>query len=237
MTSRRRESALILRDSGIEEIHRRERERLIDICKGTVGECFSRNVHPVRLRVGLLHARPDSSRLAVANVHARLEVRQAEFDGLGFGLDVELIAKPGQFIPWVADVGDWGYGLHISGVRVRGRWIQLIGSPLPPSAWLPMDSQTLPATVTPLTGQILRLPPLRARWPDGAMRAISEGPYLFYRAAEDRIEFRAEIPSDFPCGEDLTPPSVMPPRLRTTPKELFGPDGAPRFEGVYTKGC
>ena len=52
-----------------------------------------------------------------------------------------------------------------------------------------------------------------------------------------KIEFRAEIPSDFDCGEPVTDPVPLPPILQTEASEFFNPDGTARFSTKYTKGC
>jgi hypothetical protein len=56
------------------------------------------------------------------------------------------------------------------------------------------------------------------------------------KAGADGIEFRAEIPSDFACG-DTVPEVPLPPTLRAPASEFFDPDGTARFETKYTKGC
>jgi hypothetical protein len=218
-----------------DETYQHENERLEAICKASTPDCISANFKPVRQRVAVLHLRPNSSSPPVAFVYRTLKLRK---DGtLGFGLDIELVSRPNRFVSWIIDVGDWGYGIHISGVHLRGQWIQAIGPPLPAHSWLATNSPMLSTIVTPLTGEILDLSPLRARWPDGTTRLVRGGSYLIRRVTKRGIEFRAEVPSDFACEENIKPPRVMPPRLWTTPAEFFAPDGSPRFSAAYTKGC
>jgi hypothetical protein len=223
--------------SGVDTLHQQENERLMAMCRTLEADCLSRNMRQIRRRLAVLRAAPDARSPIVAHVHAVLRVNRSPTERLAVGLDVELATEPGVFRSWIADVGDWGYGLYISGAHERGNWVQLIGAPLPQSAWLDAETPTLTATIVPLEHEIVALTEVRAIWPDGGRRAITKGTYLIERVAGGEIRFRAEVPSDFACGENIKPPAIMPPTLRTTPAELFDSAGRPRFTFVYQKGC
>ena len=100
-----------------------------------------------------------------------------------------------------------------------------------------MPSLAVRASVEPLTGNIVEMSPLRADWPDGRSRLTDHGSFLIQKVDGAFIEFRAEIPSDFACGNPVTDPVPVPPTLRAATSEFFNRDGSPRFADKYTKGC
>jgi hypothetical protein len=179
--------------------------------------------------------------------HLYNDPKEEEFETLHVGFDVERRDRPGRLAEWIESIGD--YSTHVSGVRVRGRWVQFFGAALPEDAWLAMSpdpqdpwrsASSDPLRVLhilPLAGEILWLRPLRARWPDGSHRSIARGAYLIQRVTNGTITFREEVETDFDCDQGAKPPRVMPPTLRATPSEFFDSDGSARFEVKYTKGC
>ena len=223
--------------AGADELYQKEYDRLLGICKRYTSACFSQNFSSARRLIAELHSAPNSASAVVGSVHAVLRMRGEQDLGLTIGLDVERTANPGQFAAWIDTVGDWGYGIYVCGVRPRGDWVQLVGAPFPSQAWLPTSSTSLSALVQPIGGEILRLQSVRATLPNGVRGRIPDGQYLIVRSSQTTIEFRAEVPSDMPCGDSIRPPKMMPPTLRTTPTEFFNQDGSPRFAFVYTRGC
>jgi len=138
---------------------------------------------------------------------------------------------------WVSDIGDWGYGLYESGVRVRGDWIQLVGPAFTTASWIKARAHGLYAEGSSIQGDLLRLRAMRASFPDGTQRPVAADVYLIERIRQGVVFFRKEIATDMPCGEDVTAPAVMPPLLHAPAAEFFDPDGTPRFAVEYTKGC
>ena len=138
---------------------------------------------------------------------------------------------------WLDSAGDWGYGIEIPGVRGRGGWIQLFADALPAQSWIRSDAPSFRGEASTIVGALVTLPSLPARFPDGATRRIAPGSYLITRIRGASVWFRAEMASDMPCGEDVTPPEVMPPMLQAHPADLFAPDGTPLFSFTYWRGC
>ena len=150
------------------------------------------------------------------------------------------VPSTGQPLAWPESRLAFDYGLHIAGAHREGQWVRLL-SKIPVDGWLRItDGQagSFFIEVSPLQGEIIALSPMMATWPDGHQRRIDGGSYLVKRLSKTGvIWFRAEIPSDYACGELVTDPVPLPPMLRTEAGQFFNPDGTPRFATVYTKGC
>jgi hypothetical protein len=136
---------------------------------------------------------------------------------------------------WLASVGDWGYGINVPGVRIQGNWIQLFGSPLPSESWV--DGGALMAHAASIEGELVSLPALPATYPDGTTRPIVPGSYLIEQIRDSTVIFRAEVASDYSCGEERRPPAVMPPSLRATAEAFFDSAGLAVFSETYSRGC
>ena len=68
--------------------------------------------------------------------------------------------------------------------------------------------------------------------------SLPSGSYFITRV--DRagvVTFREELDIDMPCGDEVTPPTVMPPTFRAPASAFFDAQGRPRFAVRYTKGC
>jgi hypothetical protein len=69
---------------------------------------------------------------------------------------------------------------------------------------------------------VVDLSSLLATGPDGRKRRIVDGSYLVTSVSKTGVvHFRAEIPSDFPCGEPVTDPVRLPPTFRAGAAEFF----------------
>jgi hypothetical protein len=222
----------------IEEPYQKEYARLAQVCKDSRFDCMKQNLVPFRAPVATVRHAPDPSSPIAGSIVAVMKLQQYEQSGnISFGLDFESANTPGRPVTWINDVGDWGYGIHVAGVRPQGDWIQLIGAPFPASAWIPALGESFSGYVEPLDDQILNLESMQATGPDGTPRTIRRDAYKILSSKAGTIEFRAEVPSDMACGEEVKPPSVMPPTLRAPASEFFRPDGTPRFATKYTRGC
>ena len=73
--------------------------------------------------------------------------------------------------------------------------------------------------------------------PNGLTRPIQPGAYVIEELVNGVVTFRAEVPSDMACGEDVRPPISMPPSLRADAKEFFDAQGRALFSDAYPKGC
>jgi hypothetical protein len=197
--------------------------------------CFAKIDGVRRIRLATLYASPDASSAPVAYLH--LATRRFTW-GANIGVDVERIGASGHFVEWLLSTGDWFYGTYVDGqFRSHGDWIQLLGPAFPSEAWLPRRGQSFEMLVEDMTGGIFHLDSIRAVGADGAVATTAGGDYLITRIHEGVVEFRAEIATDFNCGEPVEAPRVLPPLLRAPAHEFFSSDGAPRFSTKYQKGC
>jgi hypothetical protein len=222
----------------IKQLAKEEFDKLLAACGTHLPRCFEKHFTSARRQIAVLRARPDPASPPVGFVHALL--RLSDEHALEIGLDLELADKRGEFLTWMRTVGDWFYGIYVSGVRVDGDWLQLMEAPLPAAAWVTKASPSLEIDVLPIEGELLGFKPLPASFPDGRRRQIPLGGYLVQRVRDGVVEFRAEVPSVRPCdGRESAkePPKAVPPTLRTPAAELFDPDGTPRFLYMYQKGC
>jgi hypothetical protein len=220
---------------GVEAMQALERARLLALCREDDYACLARRLNPRRRRVATLRAGPSSAAGVVGYVSAVLAVEQGM--GLVVGLAVDTSDTPTRSATWIRNVGDYFYGVHVEGVRPRGEWLELSPLPLLGQAWMSAGEPDLSASVVPLVGEIRDLRPLRATFPDGTRRAIDRGSYLITKVHGRSVEFRAEVESDFDCGENRPRPRVPPPTLRATAADFFDADGTPRFRTKYVKGC
>jgi hypothetical protein len=169
--------------SDVDEMVRVEHDRLLAICKSYSASCFSQHFPGKRQSVAVVHSSPSAASPVVAYVHAVLRPGNKHYGPFIIGLDVELASARGEFKPWMDTVGDWHYGIHVSGVRPRGKWVQLIQAPFPSQAWLSAESSSFAAYVQPIAGEILALQSVRATFPDGSRRRIPDGNYVIMRSS------------------------------------------------------
>jgi hypothetical protein len=203
--------------------------------------CVTKYMKAARYLIAKLYAAPTESSPVVASVFEERKVTaENQFE---FTWTVELTSHAGDRLPWPDAAAVFDYGLHLAGVQRRGDWVRLLTS-IPADGWLRItptpnipDGLPLYVYVEPLNGQIVNLSPLTARWPDGRRELTEQGTYLILNITRAVVEFRAEIPSDFACGETVTDPVPVPPTLRAPTSEFFNRDGTPRFSEAYTKGC
>jgi hypothetical protein len=202
--------------------------------------CRARHIKAARYRIATLHAAPSASSAVVASLYE--ERRVVSGGGLEFEWTVEPTSNPAKRLVWPEAGEAFDYGLHVAGVQRRGNWVRLLTS-IPADGWLPITDPDEPGTmpiyirVSSLADQIVEVSALTASWPDGSRRQIAEGSYLVQRVSGGFIAFRAEIPSDFACGDPVTDPVPLPPTLSARASEFFNPNGTPRFSTKYTKGC
>ena len=202
--------------------------------------CQAKNIKLARYRVATMHAAPSVTSPVVASIY--IETISAT-DGRIAVMNVDRASHPGERLPWPdsEQIGD--YGLNVSGVQRRGDWIRLLTS-IPADGWIRVvpDHGAEPplairAHVNTLTYTIVDMSQMQATWPDGRSALTEQGSYKIQKVDGPFIEFRAEIPSDFACGDPVTDPVPLPPILRAHISELFNRDGSPRFATKYTKGC
>ena len=115
------------------------------------------------------------------------------------------------------------------------------GAPFDGDAWIyggRENDSRLRGEAFSIARQILELRDVRARRADGRTVVLPSGSYFI--AGVDRagvVTFREELDIDMPCGDEVTPPTVMPPTFRAPASAFFDAGGLPRFAFKYTKGC
>jgi hypothetical protein len=197
-------------------------------------ERASPNFTPVRRRVSTVRSAPGPTAGVRGYLHLVLKVRKQD-GGLMYGLDFERAEAPGRFETWLDSVGDWGYGIHVPGLRARGTWVQLIGPPFDGDAWIDGETPALSASVEPVQDQLLALRGVRATRAGREQRQT--GTFLIQRVSGGSVTFRQEVPSDMPCADDVKPPGALPPSWQAPAREFFDAQGRPLFDVAYPKGC
>jgi hypothetical protein len=140
----------------IKRLAKEEFDKLLAACGTHLPRCFEKHFTPARRQIAVLRARPDPASPPLGFVYALLKL--SDEHALEIGLDLELADERGEFLTWMRTVGDWFYGIYVSGVRVDGDWLQLMGAPLPAAAWVTKASPSLEDPARWLPGSA------RARW-------------------------------------------------------------------------
>jgi hypothetical protein len=220
---------------GLDPPYNRELQRLDELCRNRehLQACRVANLRRTFVRVVSVHAGASDSSPILGELNAVLEFHPRY--GLGYRLEFRPRGAPRKPAVWLDSVGDWGYGVEIPGVRIRGTWIQLFGSPLPATSWI--NGALLRADAGSIEGRLVTLPRLLAVWLDGTRRSIVPGSYLVERIRGSEVTVRAEVPTDFSCGEQVEAPVVIPPSVRIAAQDLFSRDGAAVFSETYGRGC
>jgi hypothetical protein len=214
----------------------REDARVDRICKNAsdVAACTTRERRSLTLHVVRVRTAPSLTAPIAGDL---LLIRRRSDTESHVGL-VYRAASDGRLRPWLRDI-DVGYGPHLSGVRSRDGWIGLSGAPFNGDVWIDGGREKeLRGEATSIAGQILELHGVRARSADGRTFVLPSGSYFITRV--DRagvVTLREELDIDMACGEDVTPPKVMPPTFRAPALAFFDARGRPRFAVKYTKGC
>jgi len=203
--------------------------------------CMQSNARPLRHPITTLHAGPTETSEVLATVFEQRRFTDNGDSELTW--NIARTSAPSVVVPWPESREVFDYGLHVAGVQREGEWVRLLGS-IPVDGWLRItESPSVPdrararVYVEDLEGQIVELRRVQATWPDGSFRRIGAGSYLIRSIGRAGVEFRAEIPSDFDCGEPVMDPAPLPPLLRASVADLFDSDGGPRFFKSHTKGC
>lgn len=217
-----------------------ERRRLDALCGSGYqlrsATCLSTNLRTVRERLSPLFGSPRAG-APVGYVVVRLIV-SGDIEQVGFGFDLEWADRPGVYREWVSDLGDWGYGHYIDGWGVpQGEWVRLLGPPPLRAVWVPMRSDRFYVHADRMERHVVHLQSLRARPVEGGRWRTLSGQYTIVEVRGGSVLFRAEIPSDMPCGDDAPDPAPAPPVWTAPASAFFHLNGTPRFRTVYTRGC
>jgi hypothetical protein len=221
-------------DDPFERIARAVNARLAAACGATRSpedRCFARHLPPISERVATLYSGPSRSSAPVGYVIAVPFVRPGELDDWGLRLDVERVAQPGVIEPWIADIGDWGYGVHVDGeVRVVGDWVELLHPRAVAGAFLPQRDPSLWVHVSTMEERVVEI---------AGVPGLPDGSYVILRVTPERVDLHPEVEADTQakCGEPVAPVGPPPPAVAISPGQFFDSTGRPRFRTKYTKGC
>jgi hypothetical protein len=186
-----------------------------------------------------VHDRPDES------APTRGTIRTAANAGPSFKLALEFHPSDGREpAVWLEqrDGDDWGYGVY---TFVRGRagaWARLPSVPFGEGAWVRVghDGRGLSGDLESAEGHLVDFGPLAVVDPaTGTRESAPEGTYFVVRADSSSVEARPELPSDFPCGQEVPPdpPPAAVPRFQIPTEALFDDGGRPQLSVAYDRGC
>lgn len=219
---------------GLDAPYNAELERLGELCgkSDDVQACRTRNVRPVAVKVADVRPAPSQASPVIGELYAVLSFHPSYDVGYRMEFRPREAGVPASV--WLDSIGDWGYRIEVAGVRMRGTWIQLVSRALPPASWIDIGRLGGGGSIE---GHLVTIPSVPAVWPDGKSRAIAEGSYLVQRIRGAQVTLRAEVPSDFPCGEVVNDPPVKPQSVQVAARDLFDPSGSPLFAETYGRGC
>jgi hypothetical protein len=164
---------------------------------------------------------------------------------LHFRLDLR--STSGRQTPWIADVGDWGYGVNVFVRSTRKQWIQLPGGPFASSAWIelaPFEVEgRLSGEVGSIVGTVIWISPEVSavdRRTGRRTTLATDVHYVIERIYRGEAFLRTEVGADMSCGEPDAEKDVATsetPRFRVKLTDLFDRRGIPKLGPYYTKGC
>jgi hypothetical protein len=227
--------ALLWLGTRIDSLYQAEVARVRDVCPSADTTCFIRELDTTPLRITRAYGTPDGLQpLGWLAAGLRTE---------GPWPYVTLLHEPdgGAAVELMKNAGDWGYGLTLPLIEVRGDWVR---PALPASSGLlwftngEEDSDRFVVEVFGLAGRRWYAGPLQARrvW-DGADVDLPNAIYFIQEVERGRVRLRPTIPSDMPCDPDA-PPDPDDVALYDVPlRQLLGPDDVPIVWWADAKGC
>ena len=221
---------------GLDGPYNAELARLDGVCRAVFQDpqsCRERNLRATSVKAASVHSAPSADSPIIGDLYAVLSFHPQ--NQTGYRLEFRSRGSGARPAVWLESIGDWGYGIEIPGVRLKGQWMQLIDAALPATSWV--DGSGLGALAGSIEGSLITLPSIRAVWANGAKKSIAPGSYLVQRIRGSEVTVRAEVETDFPCGEEVKAPAVMPASVRINARDLFTPGGTALFAETYGRGC
>lgn len=227
--------ALLWLGTRIDSLYQAEHARVRDVCASADTTCFIRELDTTPLRITRTYGAPD---------------RLQPLGWLAAGLRTEgpwpyarLLHEPdeGAAVELMENVGDWGYGLTLPLMEVRGEWVRPAFPASSGLFWLTdaeEDGDRFHVEVFGLAGLRWYAGPLRARRvQDGAVMELPAAIYFVQEVERGRVRLRPTIPSDMPCDPDAPPDPEDVPFYDVPLSRLLGPDGVPTVRWADAKGC
>ncbi len=221
----------------INQDYQNESRRLLEECGGYNSACFGEKMNPIEWKLADVSESPDANGSIIGEIVAYLYVGSEKYSGLQIGLGFRPTGRE-DLVDWMRQIGDWGYGINFYIFRLVDNWIQLPSDPFPKSAWIRTDNPNFNIRVYSIKDMLLRLPEVPSTNIESReQEQLLSGNYLIVDVTAKHVVVRPEIPSDMPCGEDITDPSPLPPTYEIDRKEMFDTNNKPRFFVAYPRGC
>jgi hypothetical protein len=227
--------ALLWLGTRIDSLYQTEVARVRERCATADTTCFIRELKTTPLRITRTYGTPD---------------RVQPLGWLAAGLRTEgpwpyvtLLHEPeeGAAVELMENVGDWGYGLALPLIEVRGDWVRPAFPASSGLLWFinaEEDSDRLVVEVFGLAGRRWYAGPLRARRvKDGAEVDLPNAIYFIKEVERGRVRLRPTIPSDMPCDPEGAPDPDDVAFYDVPLHQLLGPDDVPSVWWADAKGC
>lgn len=154
---------------------------------------------------------------------------------------VQFLSSDGTIKKELREIGDWGYGIHLNTIDTTEEFARLPDSYMGKSAWVIMGNrpQMLNARVTSYVEQIVHLLTVKASdYPSGQLITLKSGNYVVEKYEKGMFIIRKEVPSDMPCGDEVTPTDLSKlARYKLSIKHLLNANGEFVIDIAYPRGC
>lgn len=216
----------------LDSIYNAEYARLSEAC-GPDALCFRERLDTTAVRLAPVWSGP-TDRQARGWLMARLRTEGR------WPRAVLLFGGNGAEVTLRRDLGDWGYGVTLPLADTTADRVRPIFPELDGPIWLARSGGPGFGVldVFGLEGRLWRLAPVRGHRRGGEDEVeLPAGVYKVLEVPDGRVVLRPAVPSDMPCGEVDEPDPGAPPVYEVALDRLVGPDGVPRVEVAYPKGC
>jgi hypothetical protein len=215
----------------LDSIYNAEYQRVQTACRGAGDACYEAELDTTAVRLAPVWARPDAPEPS-GWLTVRLLPRGAwPYAALFF------VGADGTEVALIDDLGDWGYGTTLDVAEARDGWLRPWMLEKAGGYWLASDSAPGFGVVEGpfgLEGRLWRMGPVTT----ATGEELPRGVYMVTGTSDDVVQLREELPTDMECGDPVDPASVPTPAAYEVPlAQLLGPEGRPRVEVAYPKGC
>ncbi|NNF12561.1 MAG: hypothetical protein HKN72_05040 [Gemmatimonadetes bacterium] len=218
----------------LDSIYNVEYQRLEELCRGQPEACWAQNLDSTAVPLARYwRGAGDDEPAGWLSARLRTQGRWPYAALVAQGDDAAAVTL-------IEDVGDWGYGMtvpirQVQGDRFQPWFLAEMG------VWLSLDGgRGFSVLEGPfgLTGRLWYFQHLEAAGAVGESSIVPAGVYMVLGVENGQVRFRAEIPQDMPCGEDVdSVPTVEVEILEVPVEALLDEAGRPRVDVAYGKGC